>query len=425
LQFVQSLLLLETSPALSWEEQQAQRAERRRFALKLQQVTAPVTAKGVEDTALYRLYPLAALNEVGGLIEPQAMSITDFHRSMQARAKQWPHSLTATATHDTKRGEDTRARLLALSEVADEWVEQVHAWQRLTHELLEHVGDRTAPSRAEQYLIFQTLVGTWPLHNADRSGYTERITNYLQKALREAKQNTSWLNPDEEYEHAVATHVEQLLDGNRCPQFVEQLDQFARRIAWGGVANSLGQTVLKICLPGVPDFYQGTELCDFSLVDPDNRRPVDFDERRLLLEQLQESHGLSLGKFMTKPMPDAALKLGIVARALAVRRAKAEVFAEGDYLPLVVEGSGADNVVAFARRRNEWVVAAITRHPLRLGDTTKRNAWGDTIVRLPEDAPKSWREVFRDAAIQGSAFKAAQLLGDLPVALLVSEPFAS
>ena len=282
--FIASVLLLEHPPTLTDE----QAAERRQFALKLQQVSGPVAAKGVEDTAFYRYYPLASLNEVGGELDAKSLSPDEFHRLMRQRQADWPHSLSATATHDSKRGEDMRARLNVLSEVPDEWSAAFRRWRELNRHLERESDGDPVPDRNEQYLLYQTLVGTWPLApfsaNARRE-YTDRIVQYMEKALREAKIHTSWMNPAEAYEAAVFDFVRDVLS-EKAVIFQADLSTFVSEIADSGFVNSLAQVLLKMTLPGVPDFYQGTELWDFNLVDPDNRRPVDFADRCRRLDNL-------------------------------------------------------------------------------------------------------------------------------------------
>ena len=263
----------------------------RRFALKVQQFTGPLMAKALEDTAFYRYHRLLALNEVGGDPSAKALSIDAFHEAMKIRAKQWPHGMTATATHDTKRGEDARARLLALAEVPGEWASAVSRWKILNapHLLIE--GEMRAPSATFEYMLYQALLGAWPSGEGDDS-FRERMQAYALKAAREGKQETSWLNPHPAYEAGLRTFIERILDRSISAEFLSSLDTLARRVSLLGALNSLSQITLKATIPGVPDFYQGTELWDFSLVDPDNRRPVDYSTRRkLLAEQLEHVAG--------------------------------------------------------------------------------------------------------------------------------------
>ncbi len=287
--FITSVLLLEDPAGLSDEA----RLERRRFVLKFQQVTGPVTAKGLEDTAFYRYYPLASVNEVGGDPTIPGVTVEQFDRRMIERATHWPAGMSTTGTHDTKRGEDFRARLNVLSEIPESWVSAVRRWQTLNAPLRAELDGSPVPDANEEYLIYQTLVGTWPLEELDeaaRESYIARILQYLDKAFREAKLHTSWLNPNVEYDQAVASFIRAVLADAAAP-FVQAIQSFAASIADGGFVNSLAQTLVKIAAPGVPDFYQGVEFWDFNLVDPDNRRPVDYAARSATLDALQTRAG--------------------------------------------------------------------------------------------------------------------------------------
>jgi (1->4)-alpha-D-glucan 1-alpha-D-glucosylmutase len=327
----------------------------KRFALKLQQFTGPLMAKSLEDTAFYRYHRLLALNEVGGDPAAKALAIPDFHAMMLTRAREWPHGMTATATHDTKRGEDARARIAALTEIPDEWTSTVAQWKLLNAPHVVLIGAKRAPTATREYMLYQTLLGAWPLEGADRN-FVERIQAYALKAVREAKQETSWLNPQAPYEDGLKTFVARILDESISGEFLESLSALARRVALLGALNSLSQLTLKATLPGVPDFYQGTEFWDLSLVDPDNRRPVDFAARANALAAM---HAPDWEK-LAQTWPDGRLKLAWTAHLLKMRNELADVFADGDYQPLEVSGSHRDHIVAFARRRgrNAAIVVA-------------------------------------------------------------------
>ncbi|HEX6186306.1 MAG TPA: malto-oligosyltrehalose synthase, partial [Pyrinomonadaceae bacterium] len=285
--FIASLLLLRDPKRTTAQE----RAERRDFVLRFQQLTSPVTAKGLEDTAFYRFYPLASLNEVGGEPALIGVPLERFHERNRDRQETWPHALSATSTHDTKRGEDTRARINVLSEIPEEWNRALHRWREMNRTRKARLDGAEAPDANEEYLVYQTLVGTWPtapLDDESRADYTRRLQEYIRKALKEAKQHTSWINPNEEYERAVSDFVASLLDPSVSGNFIHDFGEFQKLTTRAGLLNSLSQTLLKACAPGVPDFYQGTELWAFTLVDPDNRRPVDYELRRQLLASLRE-----------------------------------------------------------------------------------------------------------------------------------------
>jgi (1->4)-alpha-D-glucan 1-alpha-D-glucosylmutase len=320
----------------------------RRFALKVQQFTGPVMAKSLEDTAFYQFHRLLALNEVGGDPASTGLTIPAFHEAMRARAREWPQGMTATATHDTKRGEDARARIAALSEIPGEWTSAVSRWKVLNAPHLALHGNLRAPSATFEYMLYQTLLGAWPLQSPADAGFVERIQAYALKAAREGKEETSWLNPHEIYETGLRDFVAKILDPAQSGEFLGALQTLARRVALLGALNSLSQLTLKATLPGVPDFYQGTEFWDLSLVDPDNRRAVDFSARDTALGSLSGPDWSSL----IKAWPDGRIKLAWTRHLLKLRNELAGVFAQGDYQSLEVHGAHADHVIAFARRHD-------------------------------------------------------------------------
>ena len=436
--FIASILLLEHPPVLSNE----QAAQRRNFALKVQQISGPVAAKGVEDTAFYRYYPLAALNEVGGELDAAGLSLEEFHRLMRHRVANWQNSMSSTSTHDSKRGEDMRARLLVLSEIADDWREAFERWQVMNRPHVRELDGDAVPNANEAHLLYQTLVGTWPLSDMDvisREQYTERIIHYMEKALREAKLHTSWMNPSEAYEAAVSEFVRDILSDGALA-FQVDVSMFVKRIADTGFVNSLSQLLLKMTLPGVPDFYQGTELWDFNLVDPDNRRPVDFEARCALVEELHSAANANLARCARQVgsmWPDPRVKLLVTMRCLALRSQWPDVFTRGDYLPLVASGPAADHIVAFARRTDDrCAISVAPRHVLRLRSNAADHAegvpqldWGETRLVLPPEMSRirSWSCQLsgRAAEIHDSesepTLEIAALLEVLPVALLTPD----
>ena len=318
----------------------------RRFALKVQQFTGPMMAKSLEDTAFYRYHRLLALNEVGGDPSARALAVDAFHEAMKIRASEWPHGMTATATHDTKRGEDARARLMALTELPGEWTSAVARWkiQNAPHLVIE--GEMRAPSAAFEYMLYQALLGAWPSGERDDS-FRERIKAYALKAAREGKQETSWLNPNEAYEAGLRTFLTRILDRSVSAEFLTSLETLVQRISLLGALNSLSQITLKATMPGVPDFYQGTEFWDLSLVDPDNRRPVDFAGRAAVLASMDAPDWEGL----VQNWSNGHLKLAWTRQLLKLRTELADVFAHGDYEPLEISGPHRDHVIAFARRR--------------------------------------------------------------------------
>ncbi|MCA1456530.1 malto-oligosyltrehalose synthase [Bradyrhizobium sp. BRP22] len=315
----------------------------RRFAQKLQQFTGPMMAKSLEDTTFYRYHRLLALNEVGGDPAAKALPIDAFHEMMQRRANEWPHGMTATTTHDTKRGEDARARILALAEIPGEWTSAVSRWKVLNAPHLVVDGEFRAPSATSEYMLYQALLGAWQPDDPD---LLVRMQAYALKASREGKQETSWLNPHQAYEAGVKTFLERILDRSRSAEFLNALETLARRLSLLGALNSLSQLTLKATLPGVPDFYQGTEFWDFSLVDPDNRRPVDFAARASALATLENPDWAQL----VREWPDGRLKLAWTRHLLQLRTELPDVFTQGNYLPLEASGPHRDHVVAFARQ---------------------------------------------------------------------------
>ena len=427
--FLGDVLLMKDPDGVS----EVQTAERRDFILRFQQLTGPVMAKGVEDTAFYRYFPLLSLNEVGGGPARFGVSVPEFHRRMQERAKLRPGALSTTSTHDTKRAEDGRARLDVISEIPAEWADAVAEWRQIASALKPRVDGKPVPDADDEYYVYQTLVGAWPakgIHDEAFPGLAGRATGAVEKAVREAKRNTSWANPNGAYEDALRSFVGRLLE--RDGLFARQMGVFVSRIETPGLLTSLAQLVIKATAPGVPDFYQGTELWDFSMVDPDNRRPVDFARRaRLLAEVLRdaESDRGGLLKGLIADPVDGRIKLFVTSALLACRRSERELFAHGEYLPLAVEGSRSDSVIAFARRSPGRTSLTITgRFFTRLGSDPSRvpsgQAWGDTTVQLPTDMPGG---EFTDAlsgaklGYEGTSIRVSTVFEAMPLAVLLGE----
>jgi (1->4)-alpha-D-glucan 1-alpha-D-glucosylmutase len=411
----------------------------REFVMKFQQLTGPVMAKGVEDTAFYRYHRFVSLNEVGGDPARFGVSVEGFHRDNGYMREHWPHSLLATATHDTKRGEDVRARLNALSEMPDAWRDAVARWARLNANKKILLGNAPAPDANDEYLLYQTLVGAWP-HDADtsdgRRNFRKRIASYMLKAIREAKVHTSWTEPNAPYEEALRRFVERTLaEGTNA--FLGDFGPFQRKVAFFGTFNSLAQVLVKITSPGLPDFYQGSELWDLSLVDPDNRRPVDFDLRRQLLAELKSMSGddrtALIGKLF-RESHTGQIKMFVIQRALAFRRAHARLFEEGNYVPVRVEGPCAEHVIAYLREGDgDAALTVVPRLVFGLTDGVERlpvgaETWQDTRVLLPGWAKHSqWRNVFTNEFVSVTEWKAesalrlSEALSSFPLALLEAE----
>ncbi|MCD6034233.1 MAG: malto-oligosyltrehalose synthase, partial [Thermomicrobiales bacterium] len=344
------LLLREDRDDGALSEQE--RDDRCRFVMKFQQLTGPVMAKGVEDTAFYRYNRLVALNEVGSDPAAFGMSVAEFHRENAERARRWPHGLLTSSTHDTKRSEDVRARIAVLSELPREWRAAVNRWARLNRRGKTRVEGASAPDRNDEYLFYQTLLGAWPWGTeTPDEAFVARIEAFMLKAARESQVHTSWVNPDPAYEDALQRFVRAALDTSRPNPFLEDFAALREMVAHAGAINALAQQLLKLTAPGVPDIYQGTELWDQSLVDPDNRRPVDYRQRTRLLRGLQRGRpGRRLAADLLETKADGRIKLYLTSRALACRATFPDLFARGAYIPLAAEGAAADHVVAFARR---------------------------------------------------------------------------
>jgi (1->4)-alpha-D-glucan 1-alpha-D-glucosylmutase len=382
--------------------------------MQWQQFTGPVMAKGLEDTAAYRHNSLLSLNEVGGdpLRERPPYSLEEFHEFNRRRHEDWPDTMNATATHDTKRGEDARARLNVLTEIPDEWERRLDRWTEWNLSKRVSVNGVLAPSAAEEILIYQTLLGSWPHNPEDEAGFPERLNEFLVKALREAKQNSSWMESHTDYEAALQQFATAILAGDS--PFLADFHEFRGLLSKGGAVNGLGQVILKIAAPGLPDFYQGTELWQFSLVDPDNRRPVDYARRSAMLETLRRREAedrIELIRELARDPKRDEMKLFVTWRALAFRKTNPDLFARGEYMPLEARGACARHVCAFARRLDgQWAIAIAPRWTTHLSD------WADTEIVLPGGAPTSWQDAITGLIPPG--WRLADLLREFPVALL-------
>lgn len=396
------------------------------FALRFQQFTGPVTAKGFEDTFLYGYNRLISLNEVGGNPGRFGLSLKEFHQWNKTRQQEHPFSLNASATHDTKRGEDVRARINVLSEMPGEWERKIKKWSRLNRPYKSSVKGDLAPDANDEYFLYQTLVGTYPFETGDLSVYHKRITEYLIKAVREAKVHTAWIEPDHEYEQAYVDFFNKVM----LPEggFIRDFLLFQQRAAFFGVFNSLAQVLLKITLPGVPDFYQGCELWDLSLVDPDNRRPVDFIRRQKILKEIIEDQNRPrFIKELWEDRQSGRIKMFVTWKALQVRRDKREVFEKGDYVRLSIKGRKKGHIIGFARRyQNNWAVTVVPRFTSGLIEEHQELSqadWQDTRVLLPSDAPRQWDEVLTGEELSFEPemeMAASELFKSCPVVLLTN-----
>jgi (1->4)-alpha-D-glucan 1-alpha-D-glucosylmutase len=413
---------------------------RLRFVQRFQQLTGPAAAKGIEDTAFYVYAPLLSRNEVGGGPEiPLGQAVDDFHRGNAHRAERWPGTLLAVTTHDTKRSADARARLDGLTELPDDWTRRVELWRGMSYGYSSMVRGRRAPDVNTWYHVFQAILAIWPLHRLEVGELEElhtRLAGYALKAAREAKVHTSWTEPDPAFETALQTALDALLSPARSPRFLDDLDRLVRWAGRAGLWNSLARTVVHLTAPGVPDLYQGDELWSFSLVDPDNRRPIDFDRRMLLLDQVE--HGFAqapdprrafLTDLVTHP-EDGRLKLHTISRLLGVRRDWPQVFLRGSYLPLHATGPAADSVVGFAREMgSQRVVVLVPRlNASRLAPEVpgyEASLWDGTRLALPSDWPTRWLCALSGESLDSSPERDL-LLADvfrlLPAACLLSTP---
>lgn len=410
--FIHSALTTDLSSAPS----PYNRREVRRLAMKFQQYTGPVAAKGVEDTAFYRYNRLVANNEVGGEPTRFGGTVSAFHKITQDACRRWPHAMLATATHDTKRGEDARMRIDVLSEMPTEWGRHVRRWATLNQRRKLIVNDQPAPTGNDEYLLYQALVGSWPVefHEAaelepeavDR--FRERISTYMIKAVREAKTHSSWINPNSEYEDALLALVGRCLNISRSNPFLVDFRAFHRQVAVAGMLNSLSQAVIKLTAPGIPDIYQGCELWDLSLVDPDNRRPVDFADREQRLARLDDAfkqQGRGLAPELLQRWQDGTVKLFVTWRLLSLRREHPRVFEEASYIPVEAVGGRAEHVCAFLRGNGEMQVLTIAPRLIRrllTGDNSihGERVWGDTALLLPPAAREhEWVDLFTGVAL--------------------------
>jgi (1->4)-alpha-D-glucan 1-alpha-D-glucosylmutase len=438
--FIRMMLLPERTPEVPPEEWERQV----RFAMKFQQYTGPVHAKGVEDTAFYRHAPLLSLNEVGGEPTRFGRPPASFHRANLIRVEHWPLAMLATSTHDTKRGEDARARINVLSELPGQWRTLISRWARVNASARTEIRGEPAPDRGDEYLFYQALLGAWPagLSGPPERTFVDRMRNYLLKAIKEAKIRTSWINPSRDYDDAAARFVERVLAGPRTGAFLKLFLPFAQRVARFGMVNSLSELVLKIASPGVPDFYQGSELWNLALVDPDNRRPVDFARRIRWLDQMEPwlAPDAAAGPLraavseLLERWEDGGIKLFYTATGLRLRRRLPGLFLRGAYVPLEARGEKAEHVMAFGRADDEHVVVALAPRlvatmggpggALPIGPA----AWHGTLVPIPDE----WSTLgFRNQltgdrvplSLDGSQpiLRVGDALSVVPAALLVAD----
>lgn len=426
LNYIEKLLLLEEEESLKPEQKELQR----HFVMRLQQLTGPLTAKGIEDTLLYVYNRLLSLNEVGGNPSQFGVTVADFHEFNKKQQELWTHKMNATATHDTKRGEDARARINVISEIPEEWEKQVKLWSEINNSKKVKDKRRTIPSKNDEYFFYQTLIGSFPFAESEYAEFVERVKDYVIKAVREAKVHTAWLRPDSDYENGFIAFVEDALKPGEDNEFMKAFLPFQKLVAEYGIFNSLSQTLLKSTSPGVPDFYQGTELWELSMVDPDNRRPVDFEQRLGFLKDIKEKAQKDVLKLIDELLAsseDGRVKLFLTTKILEARNKNLEVFQNGDYLPLEVVGKFKDHIVAFARKYENKV--AITVAPRLLTSLVGQGeyplgeqVWHDTQLKLPQEMPSGWQDAIASQAIQANGtLLVGEVLKYFPVALLIGQ----
>jgi (1->4)-alpha-D-glucan 1-alpha-D-glucosylmutase len=431
--FLKDVLLLRAPEGISDRE----REKWLDFAMRFQQLTGPVMAKGVEDTALFVYNRLVSLNEVGGMPDRFGTSLETFHGQNIERIKNWPHAMITTSTHDVKRNEHVRARINVLSEMPREWGAKVRSWAFMNRKNKSSAENGKMPDRNDEYLLYQTLIGVWPVETPEGGAYEElisRIKDYMLKVSREAKVNTSWINQNRVYEEFLMNFIDAALRPGEGNLFLKDFLPFQRMISHFGMFNSLAQTLLKIAAPGIPDIYQGTELWEYSLVDPDNRRPVDYEPGIRMLRQIREQETKSdragMCRELTSAKDDGRIMLYLLFKALNFRKSRKSLFASGEYIPAGVFGSRAGNVCAFERRRDgESVIVAVPRLISRI--LKDRSApfgapvWEDTIIVFPSlDEGMRYRNEFTKEIISVSSneqrpgLRLAEVFGNFPVALL-------
>ncbi len=432
--FLRRVLFLDPPPCYAEDP----REEWLRFVMRWQQFTGPVMAKGLEDTASYVYNCLTSLNEVGGdcLREKPPFDVDDFHAFNEARLARWPHALNASSTHDTKRSEDVRARINVLSEIPEAWRVRLHRWTRWNRPKKHNLNGQLVPSADEEILLYQTMLGAWPLHCEEVPEFIDRLLTFMQKALREAKLHTSWIDVKPEYEAAVSDFIKNITKPDKSNLFLEDFIKFQEGIAFYGCFNALSQVLLKIASPGVPDVYQGTEVWNFSLVDPDNRRPVDFENNVRLQEDLKFREATDMENLLPELVHnwrDGRIKLFLTRRALNFRDANQELFAAGSYVPLFTRGRKRQDVIAFARRRRTALaIVATPRLVSRVVDRGRfplgKSAWGRGKIVFPANFPEKWRNVLTDETLSvrrergEKVIPLSELFRTFPAAILEANP---
>jgi len=425
-EFIRDVLLVKNRPHLLPEQREA----RLNFVMRWQQVTGPIMAKAFEDTMLYVYNPLISLNEVGGDPRPSAAVTYNFSRFIADRDKNWPNSMNATTTHDTKRCEDVRARINVLSEVPGQWKQRLEHWSRLNSKNKTQVAGQQVPDRNEEIFLYQTLLGIWPPDGREDPSLVERLQAYAIKATREAMVHTRWTLPNTPHENALKKFSAAILKPAKNNAFLRDFIPFQQSIAYSGMVNGLSQTLLKIISPGIPDFYQGSELWDLRLVDPENRQPVDFALRTSILDALrqQTKPKVAFAAGLAQHWQDGRIKLYAIWKALSFRRERSELFSKGDFLELTATGPHAEHILAILRHhKREWALLVAPRWLARAQETCAKDdpdaLWRDTRILLPDSAPQVWENIFNGEKISAATAKhksvgAGEALLHFPIALL-------
>ena len=427
--FLRQVLLLKPGPQLFPEQREARLA----FVMRWQQFTGPLMAKGFEDSLLYVYNRLVSLNEVGGFPNSPGVSVCAFHEFGQRRQKRSPHALNATTTHDTKRSEDVRARINVLSEIPEEWERHLVRWRRWNESQKHAVNGTLVPTANEEIMLYQTMLGAWPLQPEEMSKLKQRLQDYMIKATREAMVHTKWTVPNEKHEKAILDFISSIMKKGEENEFLADFLGFQKNIAFYGALNGLAQVLVKTAFPGVPDFYQGSELWDLRLVDPDNRGPVEFTKRIELLQELcgdRQAPPADIDELLTH-WEDGRIKMFAVCKALGFRMANPALFTNGDYIPLQAAGNKKENVLAFARRlRNAWALTAVPRLSTKLVSVGQapigKEVWGTNMLLLPRNAPKDWSNVLTGEKLSSqesegeSYLYLRDALRTFPVALLIA-----
>jgi (1->4)-alpha-D-glucan 1-alpha-D-glucosylmutase len=403
--------------------------DRIQFIMRFQQFTGPLMAKGFEDTSLYIYNRLISLNEVGSKPDKFGITPDEFHSFNLIRAKQWPYTMNATSTHDTKRGEDIRARLNVLSEIPAVWQKKIKSWTRLNENKKKIIDKKTVPDCNDEYLLYQTIIGAFPYFENEYIDFKTRVKDYMIKAVREAKVYTQWIKPDTAYENACLEFIDAILTDFENSEFMSDLLLFQKKVAFYGVFNSLSQVLIKMTSPGVCDFYQGSELWDLSMVDPDNRRYVDFEKRKVYLEELKNKEKLDILRLLnelSQNKEDGKIKMYLVYRILTLRKDLPELFLNGEYIPLEVKGKFKNNIISFARKLKKKITITIVPRfltgLLNEGESLTGDIWHDTSVYLPAGFPEDWTDMITCQGLKSKKnIRINAALKYFPVSLLVSD----